>query len=204
MGVSGENLKCGISRKMLIIERNGRKFGTQGTTVRTCICRVLLMLDSMSLIWGHLVHTVNFRFYDFRNTPSRVFIRIQPSFMQSIIIRGFTFLGELPKIKNFMALWIFVSTGPCIWGWKFQNATPRTVSIRCQPNFMRTLASMVEYRLLLVLTIDQFLKILWHFEILTWKSMGKPKMWNIPKTVDRSVKRTKVWESWYYNAYTCM
>ena len=29
------------------------------------------------------------------------------------------------------------------------------------------------------LAISQVLKILWHFEILTWASMGKPKMCNI-------------------------
>ena len=40
---------------------------------------------------------------------------------------------------------------------------------------MKTLATMVEYRLSLFLAIDQVLKILWHFEILTWESMGKPK-----------------------------
>ncbi len=44
-------------------------------------------------------------------------------------------------------------------------------------NFMRTFATMVEYRLSLFLAIGQVLKILWHFEILTWESMGKPKMW---------------------------
>ncbi len=28
-------------------------------------------------------------------------------------------------------------------------------------------------------------KIVWHFEILTWDSMGKPKMWVISKTANR-------------------
>ncbi len=27
------NLKCGISQKRLIVERNGRKFGTRGTYI---------------------------------------------------------------------------------------------------------------------------------------------------------------------------
>ncbi len=35
------------------------------------------------------------------------------------------------------------------------------------------------------------LKILRHFEILTWEPMGKPKMWNISKTDNHRVKRTK-------------
>ncbi len=52
------NLKCGISPKRLIVERNRRKFGTQGTTVH--ICRVLLMPDSWSLVWGHSVHFAKF------------------------------------------------------------------------------------------------------------------------------------------------
>ncbi len=41
---------------------------------------------------------------------------------------------------------------------------------------MRTFATMV-----LFFAIGQVLTILWHFEILTWESMGKPKMWNISK-----------------------
>ena len=70
------------------------------------------------------------------------------------------------------------------YGLEIQNATSPTVFIRCQPNFMGTLATMVEYRLLLFLAIGQVLKILWHFEIFTWESMGKPKMWNISKMCD--------------------
>ncbi len=47
-------LKCEISEKRPIVERNGRKIGTRGTTVHKC--RVLLMPDSLSLVWGHSVH----------------------------------------------------------------------------------------------------------------------------------------------------
>ena len=60
---------------------------------------------------------------------------------------------------------------------------------------------MVEYRLSLFLAIGQVLKILWHFEILTWESMGKPKMWNISKTANRRAKRTKIWDWESYSAY---
>ena len=42
---------------------------------------------------------------------------------------------------------------------------------------------------------------LWHFEILTWESMEKPKMWNISKTGDPRVKRMKFWDSEYYSAH---
>ena len=44
---------------------------------------------------------------------------------------------------------------------------------------MRTLATMVQYRLLLFLAIGHVLKILRHFKILTLGSMGTPKMWNV-------------------------
>ncbi len=54
------NLKCGISRKRLIVERNGRKFGTRCTTVHIPVCRELLMPDSLSLVWGHSVHFAKF------------------------------------------------------------------------------------------------------------------------------------------------
>ncbi len=66
---------------------------------------------------------------------------------------------------------------------------------------MRTLATIVEYRLSLLLAIAQVLKNLWHFEILTWESMGKPKMLNISKMANRIAKRIKIWDSGYYNAY---
>ena len=49
--------------------------------------------------------------------------------------------------------------------------------------------------LLPFLAIGQFLKKFWHFEILTWESVWKPKMWNISKTVYRRAKRTKNWDS---------
>ena len=66
---------------------------------------------------------------------------------------------------------------------------------------MRTLASLGEYRLLLFLAIGQVLKIIWHFEILTWESMGKPEIWNILKTADRRVKTDKIWDSGQYSTY---
>ncbi len=31
--------------------------------------------------------------------------------------------------------------------------------------------------------------------------MGKHKMWNISKTVDRRVKRTTIWDLEYYSVY---
>ncbi len=80
-----------------------------------------------------------------------------------------------------------------------KKANPPAVFLRCQPNFMRTLATMVEYRLLLFLA--QFYKMLWHFEIFTWALMGKPKMWNISRMADRRMKPTKIWDSMSYSAH---
>ncbi len=60
---------------------------------------------------------------------------------------------------------------------------------------------MVESRLSLFLAIGQVLKILWHFEILTLESMGKPKMWNISKAANHRAKWNKIWVSGSYSAY---
>ncbi len=72
---------------------------------------------------------------------------------------------------------------------RFSNATCPTIFIGSHPNFVRTLLTMGECRLLLSLAIGQVLQNLWHFEILTLESMGKPKIWNISKTVDYKAKR---------------
>ncbi len=56
-------------------------------------------------------------------------------------------------------------------------------------------------RLLLLGNRPRFLKHLWHFEILTWESMGKLKMWNISKTANSRAKRTKIWDSGSYSAF---
>ena len=48
-----------------------------------------------------------------------------------------------------------------------------------------------------ILAICQKLQILWHFEILTWESMGKPKMWDILRMADHRAKWTKIWDSGY-------
>ncbi len=126
---------------------------------------------------------------------SHILIRFQRNFMTNIIVMGeYRLLLSLvicQKLKMFWHFEFFVNTGPYGTG-NFKNAAPPTLFIRCQPNFKRTLATMVEYSLLLFLAIDQLLTILWHFEILTLESIGKPNVWNISKTHDRKVKRTKI------------
>ncbi len=44
-------------------------------------------------------------------------------------------------------------------------------------------------------------KKMWYFDILTWESMGKPKMWNITKTAYRRAKRTKLCDFGSYGAH---
>ena len=83
----------------------------------------------------------------------------------------------------------------------FQNASSPTIFIGSHPNFMRTLLTMGECRLLLFLTIGHVLQNLWHFEMLTLESVGKPKMWSISKTADRRAKQTNIWDSGYYNTH---
>ncbi len=84
-----------------------RKFGTQGTTAY--ISGVLAWLLQFGL--GVIRYTLQiFWFYDFRNAaPSTVFIRFQPSFIQSIIIRGwYRLLRYLAICQNLKKiLWPF-------------------------------------------------------------------------------------------------
>ena len=42
---------------------------------------------------------------------------------------------------------------------------------------------------------------IWHFESLTWESMGKSKMWNFWKTADSRAKRTKLWVWTHYTVH---
>ncbi len=79
------NLKCGISQKRLIVERNERKFGTRDTTVH--MCRVLLMLNSLSLVWGHSVHFAKFPMLRCsKGYCSPSFDQFQPNFIISMLV----------------------------------------------------------------------------------------------------------------------
>ena len=115
MEVNGKILKCGMSWKRLIVERNGWKFGTRGTTVH--IYRVLLMPNSLSLVWGHSVHFAKFpmlRFSKAYCSPS--FRLISTKFYYKYGghkgIQAVTVFGDLLKFKNFMPLEICVNTEP--------------------------------------------------------------------------------------------
>ena len=129
------------------------------------------------------------------------------SFKQSLLylgregIQAVTVFGDLPKFKKKIMALKKLYIHRTVLGWKFQNATSPTVFIQSGPNFMINTAVIGEYKVMDILAICQKLKILWHFEILTWESMGKPKMWNISKTANRRPKRTKMWDSGSYCEY---
>ena len=57
-------------------------------------------------------------------------------------------------------------------GLEFRNTTPPTVFIQSEPNFVINKAIIWEYKFVNFLAICLKLTILWHFEILTWESMG--------------------------------
>ncbi len=81
-----------------------------------------------------------------------------PYFTESMVIRGaYTLLPFLPKTKHGTLKFLLTHRDRTIWGWTFQNPTP-TVFIQCQSNFMRILATMVEYWLLRFLAIGQIKK----------------------------------------------
>ncbi len=71
------------------------------------------------------------------------------------------FFDNLTKIKKFITLW------RTIWGWKFQNAPPRTVLIRSEPKFMINKVVTRECKIVNVLAICQNLKFCdtWNFNL---------------------------------------
>ena len=102
MGVNGKIIKCAISWKRLIVDRNGRKFGTRSNTMH--IYRVLLMSDSLSLVWGQSVHFAKLLMWTFSKKlllPPFSFnfhLNFRES-MQPGEIRAITFSGNLPNFK---------------------------------------------------------------------------------------------------------
>ena len=107
---SMEKQKYGISRKRLIVEWSGQKFGTRGPKVH--ICRVRLMPDFLSLVWGHSVHFTNFPILRFSILYlSNNFHRIPSKLYENIVYHGgmqaITVLGNRPSFTKFVALWSF-------------------------------------------------------------------------------------------------
>ena len=100
---------CNIMKSRLIVEPNGWKFEPRGS--RNCICGVLFMSDSLSSVWGHLVHFAKFpmlRFSKGYYSPS--FIPISNKLNGKYGNRGeyrLLLFDDFPNFKNIMALWIF-------------------------------------------------------------------------------------------------
>ena len=109
MGSQWESLKCGISRKLLIVDHNWWKFGTQGSIGH--IWKVLLMPDSFSLVWGHSVHFAKFPILQFlKLCSSPNFHLIHPNFIQGIIIiQAVTFLAICQKLQKLWHFEIFLT-----------------------------------------------------------------------------------------------
>ena len=96
-------------------------------------------------------------------------------------------------MPNFLSLvWrhsVHFATFPILqFSKRYTPGTSPTIFIGSHPNFMGTLLTIGQCRLLLCLAMGQVLQNVWHFEILTLASMGKPKMWNVSKTADCRAK----------------
>ncbi len=157
---------------------------------------------SCQAIWfqcrGHSVYFVNFPALRLsKATGPRVFIQFQPKFIVSMLVtreyRLLTFLAFCQKLKYVMVFWNFCYYRT-ISGWKFQNSTPPTAFIWWQPNFM-TLATMVEYGLVLFLAIHQVLKFGGTLKFWYGSQWENCKMCNILKTADHRATQMKIWDS---------
>ena len=108
------NLKCKKSQKRLIVDRNGRKFGTRCTTMQ--IHRVLLMPDSLSLVWGYSVHFAKcliLRFskrYSF-NSFHQISTKRHTKYHNQGLIWVISVLTICQKLKILWHFEIFINTG---------------------------------------------------------------------------------------------
>ena len=149
------NLKCGISQKQLIVEQNGRTFGTRGTTVYF-----------WCLVPCHSGHFAKFQialfskhnsFNSFHQISTKLHTNYHNQGLLNIVYYRWFFGWSLK----------FLLTQGLIWGWKFQNATPPTVFIWCQPHFMKTLSYHGGRQAITFLgNLPSFYFFLWHFETL--------------------------------------
>ncbi len=86
-------------------------------------------------------------------------------------IQAITLFGDMPNHKKNYDTFKFLTQDHMCQD--ISKRYPPKVFIRSQPNVMRILATMLKYRPLFFLAFGHVLKILWQFEMLTWKSMGK-------------------------------
>ncbi len=74
---------------------------------------------------SHLVHFAKFAMLRFsKGYCSPSFHPVSTKLYEGMVIRGKYLFCQSAVLKTFyITLGIFVSTGPCVSGWKFQNAT---------------------------------------------------------------------------------
>ncbi len=107
------NLKCGITQKRLIVEQNGRKFGTRGSAVHKC--RVPLRSDSLCLVWGHSVHFANFpiprvsKHYSF-NIFHQILTKLHTKYPNLGLMQAITFFWQSAKNEKKIGTLKFFST----------------------------------------------------------------------------------------------
>ena len=143
MGVNGKIAKCATSWKQMNVEQNGWKFGTPGTTVH--ICKVLLMPDSFSLVWDHLVHFEKFPILQFLKICSASNFHLSKLYTRYHNHTGCHSFGDLPKIEK--KLWhfeIFLNTG-LYAAEMFKVLFFPTIFIGVHPHFITTLVTMVNW-----------------------------------------------------------
>ncbi len=112
-GSQWENLKCGICRKLLIVEWNGRESGTQGIVY---ICGVYWWL--ILWVWFGVTRCTlqNFLFYDYQNTTLPISIPISSQLYTRYHNHGsilaITFLAICQEWKKIWQFEVFLKTGP--------------------------------------------------------------------------------------------
>ena len=154
---------------------NGRKFGTHSPM--NCICRVLFMTDSLSSLWGHSVYLARLPMWRFsKGYCSHSFhpfsTKLYGKYGHQGGIQAITFWPSAKFTKkNYGTLKFLLTQNHVVL--EISKCYSPVVFIWFQPNFMRTLAIIMECSLLLFLEIGRVLKLLWHFEILACESMGK-------------------------------
>ena len=130
----------------------------------------------MSLVWGHSLHFAKFPNLRFSKQYSfNTFHQISPNLIQSIIIRGqcrffcfcfcFFFFAICQKLKILWHFEFFLNIATYM-GLEISKPYASYSFHSMSVKRIRTLATVVEYMLLLFLAISQVLKLLWHFEII--------------------------------------
>ncbi len=110
MGSQWENLKCGISRKWLIIEQNRRKFGTYGVLQSTYVGYLWWLID---WVWFGVIRCTlqYFQFYSFLKALFlSQFSSNSSNLTQGIMMtQAVTFWRSAKNCKHFGTLKVFLA-----------------------------------------------------------------------------------------------